>query len=155
MKKIARLLTIALTAGSMFAITTQQAQAATCPTPAQVFVSPAPNLYIVKRETDPTNGAAPTVRINVPDTGGPYAITVKIGGTGLAAGSAPFWDVVDSNGYIHRITGNPTNANCVSTEKPHTFNGVAGNTFRAKANYDTGNTQRKIRDQNHFTLELN
>ena len=88
MKKIARLLTIALTAGSVFAITTQQAQAATCATSAQVFVSPVPNLYIVKRETDPTNGAAPRVRINVPDTGGPYAITVKIGGTGLAAGSA-------------------------------------------------------------------
>lgn len=154
MKKIARLLVMVLATGSIFGVTAQQASAAACPTGALVYVSPAPNLYIVKRETDPINGNMPTIRVNVPDDGGPYAITVKVGGNGLSDTSTPFWDVVDTNGYIHRVTGSSAGANCVSGEKSHTFSGVAGDTFRAKANYDAGNSGARIRNQNHFVLVL-
>lgn len=154
MKKIARLLVMALAAGSIFTVTAQPASAApaACPTAAQVYMSPSPGLYVVKRETDPINGTMPTVRVNVPDTGGPYGFTVRVGGTGLADTSTPWWDVVDTNGYIHRVTGNAAGTNCVSAEKPHTFIGVAGDTFRAKTNYDAGNSGVKIRNQNHFVL---
>jgi hypothetical protein len=154
MKKIARLLVMALAAGSIFTVTAQPASAApaACPTVGQVYVSPAPNLYVVRRETDPINGTMTTIRVNVPDTGGPYAFTVKVGGTGLAENSTPWWDVVDTDGYIHRVTGNAANTNCVSVEKTHAFSGVAGDTFRAKTNYDAGNSGAKIRNQNHFVL---
>ena len=154
MKKIARLLVLALAAGSIFGVTTQQASAAACPTGAFVYVSPAPNLFVVKRETDPVNGSMPTIRVNVPDTGGPYNVAVKVGGNGLANTSTPFWDVVDARGYIHRVTGNSAGTNCVSVEKSHTFSGVAGDTFRATANYDAGNSGARIRNQNHFVLVL-
>ena len=154
MKKIARLLVLVLATGSIFGVTAQQASAAVCATGALVYVSPAQNVYLVKRETDPVNGNMITVRVNVPDTGGPYDITVKVGGNGLAPTSTPWWDVVDSFGYIHRVAGNQVGGNCVSAEKAHTFSGVAGNTFRAMANYDAGNSGARIRSQNHFALVL-
>lgn len=149
MKKIARLMVLVMTMGSIFGFAAQPASAAAvCATEGLVFASAGQNQVIVKRETDPVNANPPTIVVDVPNNGGTY--TFFSGGNGLKPNTNPWWDVYDSNGYIHRVDGTPTGTTCVSAQKTHTLTGKPGNYFLAKANYDGGNSGKQVRNQNHF-----
>jgi len=153
---LVRVLTLVLamgTAGAVAFAPAQPALAATCRTAAMVYEDES-NIgqgLLVKTETDPVNG--PFYALGASASDGVRFVT--LGGNGLRPGTRPTWDVYSSNGqFIGTLDGHTAGSNCVSNELSYQIFGSAFDVYVIKANYVTGNSNKQISQQNHFTVRF-
>jgi hypothetical protein len=147
LRKLAVAAAVLAPAGAVAGHTAQPAQAATCATIAQVYltsVSPWSIRYEVDAVPDDTDNY--TLIAGVP--------SFRVGGNGLRPGSVPSWNVQSNFGGSFQFSGGPAGGNCVANERfvsPGRA-GQPGEVWRVSANYDAGNSGQGIRDQAHFQI---
>jgi hypothetical protein len=77
-----------------------------------------------------------------------------VGGNGVRPGTTPNWTITSNVTGQYVFFGRPAGSNCVASENYVSIPRATqpGEVWTVTTNYDTGNSGRAIRNQNHFQI---
>jgi hypothetical protein len=125
----------------------EHANAAGCATNGQVYVTSV-SPWSVRTEDQSGAGFDNHQRIAA------GATSFVVGGNGLRPGTTPYWTITSNVTGLYVFFGRSAGSNCVANEAYVSIPRATqpGEVWTVTTNYDTGNSSRAIRNQNHFQI---